>query len=232
MPGDAEIGGGSRSVRGSRSRHPKSNRTATGAPPGGPADTERPPRAADKPVDTAVADKPVDTTVADVLVSALPDPVRERRSKWAPADPDSRRSWPARVRRRWTRGVRAPRRRGRGRGIGTAPSGPGHAAAGSRPRPAGSVGGRDDPQVTAPAELVTVAGVALLVLAGSGWAGRLAYRLGQRHQVVGGGRRGFELALVADQFPAPGRGERASVRLAQVVRVRLGECRERADDRR
>lgn len=108
---------------------------------------------------------------------------------------------------------------------------PGVGQAGRDAEP-GSVGGRDDSQVTAPAELVTVAGVALLVLAGSGRAGRLAYRLGQRNQVVGGGRRGFELALVADQFPAPGRGERASVRLTQVVRVRLGECRERADDRR
>jgi len=60
--------------------------------------------------------------------------------------------------------------------------------------------------------------------------GRLAYGLGKGDQIVGGGWRGRELAVVADQVPATRGGEAAGVRFAQVVRVRLGERRERTDD--
>lgn len=48
------------------------------------------------------------------------------------------------------------------------------------------------------------------------------YGVGQGNQVVRGGRRWLELAVVADQFPAAGGGEAAGVRLAQVVGMGLG----------
>jgi hypothetical protein len=51
---------------------------------------------------------------------------------------------------------------------------------------------------------------------------RLTYGVGQCDQVVRGGGWGFELAVVADQFPAAGGGEAAGVRLAQVVGMGLG----------
>ena len=60
--------------------------------------------------------------------------------------------------------------------------------------------------------------------------GRLAHGVGEGDQVVGGRGRGREIAVVPDEIPASGGGEAASMRLAQVVRVWLGERREGADD--
>ena len=51
---------------------------------------------------------------------------------------------------------------------------------------------------------------------------RLADGVGQGDQVIRGGGWWFELAVVADQFPAAGGGEAAGVRLAQVVGMGLG----------
>jgi hypothetical protein len=59
--------------------------------------------------------------------------------------------------------------------------------------------------------------------------GRLPYRLGKRHEVVRGGRRRFELALMPYDLPAAGSGEAARVGLAQVVRVGFWIGRERSD---
>src|SRR6185295_18542233 len=53
---------------------------------------------------------------------------------------------------------------------------------------------------------------------------------GEGDQVVGGRGRGREIAVVPDELPASGGGEAARVRLAEVVRVRLGERRQGADD--
>src|SRR6185295_16452878 len=53
---------------------------------------------------------------------------------------------------------------------------------------------------------------------------------GEGDQVVGGRGRGREIAVVPDEIPASGGGEAARVRLAEVVRVRLGERRQGADD--
>jgi hypothetical protein len=94
-----------------------------------------------------------------------------------------------------------------------------------------SVRGRDDAEMPAAARAVTVAReVVVLLRAGRRRrAGGLADRLGQRDQIVRGRRRWGELTVVANQLPAAGGGEAASVRFAQVVRVRLGEGREGAD---
>jgi hypothetical protein len=92
-------------------------------------------------------------------------------------------------------------------------------------------GGRDDAEVTPAAGLVARD---VVVLVGAGWRGRtagLTDRLGEGGEVVGGGRRRHELAVVADQFPASGGGEAAGVWFTQVVRVRLGERGEGADHR-
>src|SRR5512138_3935248 len=77
-----------------------------------------------------------------------------------------------------------------------------------------------------------VAGEVLLVGAGRRGrrAGGLAHGVGQGDQVVGGGGRRREIAVVAHELPASGGGEAAGMRLAQVVRVRLGERRQGADD--
>src|SRR6266511_1781902 len=86
------------------------------------------------------------------------------------------------------------------------------------------------PQVSAPAH----AGVARAragVTPGNG-PGRLPYRLGEGHQIVAARRWRYVVAVVAHQVPAARRGQAAGVLLAQVVRVRLGEGRERADHRR
>jgi hypothetical protein len=97
------------------------------------------------------------------------------------------------------------------------------------------VGGRDDAQVAAATGLV--AGHVAVVLVGArGWrdrrAGRLTDGVGQGDQVVGGGRGRGEIAVVTNQIPASGGGEAAGVGLAQVVRVRLGERCQGADNRR
>ena len=72
------------------------------------------------------------------------------------------------------------------------------------------------------------------ILVAAGWRrrrpGRLAYRVGEGDQVVGGWGRGCEISVVANQVPASGGGEAAGVRLAQVVRVGFGERGERAHD--
>jgi hypothetical protein len=87
--------------------------------------------------------------------------------------------------------------------------------------------------MTPAAGLVT--GQALVVVGarrGRRRPGGLAHGIGQGDQVVGGGRRRGEIAVVPDKFPASGGGEAAGVRLTQVVRVGFGEGRQGADDRR
>lgn len=71
----------------------------------------------------------------------------------------------------------------------------------------------------------------LLLLAGRGRPGRLPDRLGEGDQIVRGRRRRAELALMPDQLPAPGRRQGAGMSLAEVIRVRLGKRRKRADNR-
>ncbi len=60
---------------------------------------------------------------------------------------------------------------------------------------------------------------------------RLAYRLGQRDQIVLAGRRRIKLALGSDKLPAARSSQAPSVPFAQVVGVGLGEGGEGADDR-
>ncbi len=60
-------------------------------------------------------------------------------------------------------------------------------------------------------------------------AGRLAHRLGESDQIVDAVRGRVELAVVPDQFPAARRRQATRVLLTQVIRVWLGEGRERAD---
>src|SRR5262252_1909346 len=91
--------------------------------------------------------------------------------------------------------------------------------------PERSANGRKHAQVATPAHVGVDRGE---LLAAGDRAGRLAYRLGQRHEVVNAVRRRVELAVVPDEIPAPGRGQPAGVRLTQVVRVGLGERGERA----
>jgi hypothetical protein len=88
--------------------------------------------------------------------------------------------------------------------------------------------------VAAATNLVAVAAVAALIATGvvPAWLrpGRLADRLGERHEIVGGRWGWLELAVMPDQVPAARRGQAARVLLAQVVGVRFGEGSERTDD--
>src|SRR6266542_2081725 len=97
-----------------------------------------------------------------------------------------------------------------------------------RPRLAdkASSSGRDDPQVAAPAQMLSEVGV----VAGGARAAGLADRLGQRHQIVAAGWRWLEVAVIADQIPASWRGQPPGMLLAQVVGVRLGEGGQRTHD--
>ena len=61
------------------------------------------------------------------------------------------------------------------------------------------------------------------------WAGCFADGVGQGDQVVGGGGRGCEVTVVANQIPASGGGEAAGVWLAEVVGVWLRERGQGAD---
>ena len=61
--------------------------------------------------------------------------------------------------------------------------------------------------------------------------GCLAHRVGEGNQVIVARRGRTELAVVADQIPPPRCGQPAGMRLAEVVRVRLGERRQWTDDR-
>src|SRR4051794_25421396 len=90
--------------------------------------------------------------------------------------------------------------------------------------------GRDDPQVAAPTGLVSGKMIFIGTRRRRCGTGGLAYGVGQRDQVVGGGRWGREVTVVTDQVPASGGGEAAGVRLAEVVRVGFGERGERTDD--
>lgn len=67
------------------------------------------------------------------------------------------------------------------------------------------------------------------VAAGHG-AGCLADGLGERHEVVGGGRRRFKLTLVPDQVPAAGGSQPTGMPLAQIVGMGLRERGKRTDD--
>lgn len=85
--------------------------------------------------------------------------------------------------------------------------------------------------MAAAAGLVTRQGI--LLVGARGWRGgssRLPYRVGEGDQVIGGGWGRCEIAVVPHEFPAPGGGETASVRLTQVVGVGLRERREGSDD--
>ncbi len=65
-----------------------------------------------------------------------------------------------------------------------------------------------------------------------GRAGGLADRVGQREQVVVGRPLGLRVGRQPEHLPAAGGGESLGVGLAQVVGVRLGVRRERAQDGR
>jgi hypothetical protein len=62
-------------------------------------------------------------------------------------------------------------------------------------------------------------------------AARFTHGFGQRRQLVRGLLRMGELAFVPHDFPALGDGEPQGVDLAQVIGMRLGRCRQGADDR-
>jgi hypothetical protein len=68
------------------------------------------------------------------------------------------------------------------------------------------------------------------IFSGRGWPARLTDRLGEGDQVVDVVRRRIEFALVPNEIPATRRGQAAGVLLAEIVRMRLGECGERSDD--
>ncbi len=63
-------------------------------------------------------------------------------------------------------------------------------------------------------------------------AGRLADRVGQRLEVVAGRQQRLGVRGEPQDLPAAGGGEPAAVLLAEVVAVRLGVRRQRAEDRR
>jgi len=87
--------------------------------------------------------------------------------------------------------------------------------------------------VTAPAHLRRwAAGHAAGRLVPAGRSGCLPDRLSQGDQIVGGGWGCFELTLVADEFPATGRGETEGMSFTQVVGVRFGVGGEGADHSR
>jgi hypothetical protein len=60
--------------------------------------------------------------------------------------------------------------------------------------------------------------------------GRLADRLGERHEIIDGARRRVELPVVPDDFPAPRRRQTAGMLLTQVVGMWFGGRGERPDD--
>jgi hypothetical protein len=93
-----------------------------------------------------------------------------------------------------------------------------------------SAGGWDHPEVPAAAHMV--AEVTTRIVPVRRWPRRLTDRLGERDQVIGGGRRGFELSVMTDQVPAARRRQASCVLLAQVVRVGLSERGQRTDHRR
>ena len=66
----------------------------------------------------------------------------------------------------------------------------------------------------------------------AGDAGRLADRVGQRLEVVAGGQQRPRVRGEPQDLPAAGGGEPAAVLLAEVVAVRLGVRRQRAEHRR
>ena len=61
---------------------------------------------------------------------------------------------------------------------------------------------------------------------------RFAHGLCERHEIVVCRWGRTELAVVADKVPAAGGRQAAGMGLAEVIRVRLGKRRERADDSR
>lgn len=67
-------------------------------------------------------------------------------------------------------------------------------------------------------------------LGGALWrARRLTHRFGKRHQIVSRGRGRLELTVEADKLPAPGRGQAAGMRLAQIICMWLGVDGQRTD---
>jgi hypothetical protein len=89
---------------------------------------------------------------------------------------------------------------------------------------------RDDSQVATAAGLVAGESAVVVRAWERSGAGGFTDGFGQRDQVVRRGRGRGEIAVVAYEFPASGGGEAARVGFAEVVRVRLGEGGERADD--
>jgi hypothetical protein len=92
---------------------------------------------------------------------------------------------------------------------------------------------RDDPQVAPATRLVATLTTLVREVLMAGWwrrSRRFTDRLGERHQIIGGGRRRRELASVPNQLPTTWGGQAPGVGLTQVVRVRLGESGERTDD--
>lgn len=61
---------------------------------------------------------------------------------------------------------------------------------------------------------------------------RLSHGLRERHEIVVGRWGRTELTVVADQVPAAGGSQAAGMGLAEVIGMRLGKRRERADDSR
>jgi hypothetical protein len=61
---------------------------------------------------------------------------------------------------------------------------------------------------------------------------RLPHSLCERHKIVVGRWGRTELTVVADEVPAAGGRQATGVGLAEVIRMRLGKRRERADDSR
>jgi hypothetical protein len=95
------------------------------------------------------------------------------------------------------------------------------------------VGWGDYAEVAAAALLMGVrVGVGERLVVALHRAGGLAHGLGQGDQIVGRRRRGRELAVVPHQLPPTGGGQAAGMLLAQVVRVRLGKCRQRPHNSR
>src|SRR5690349_21877627 len=85
----------------------------------------------------------------------------------------------------------------------------------------------DHSQVAAPAD---ERGLIWIFALGDGTR-RLAHGLCERHKIVVGRWGRTELTVVANEVPAAGGGQAAGMGLAEVVGVRLGKRRERADHR-
>ena len=86
----------------------------------------------------------------------------------------------------------------------------------------------DHSEVAAPAD----EGCLIWIFALGDGTRRFPYSLCERHEVVVGRWGRTELTVVADQIPAARGRQAAGVGLAEVVGVRLGKRRERADNRR